>query len=334
MDPITQGVIGATLVQATMRVKKHVAVAGFLGLLGGMAADLDVVIRSSADPLLFLEYHRQFTHSLVFIPFGGLVCALFLFYVVGRRRQLSFLKSWLYCSLGYATHALLDACTSYGTQLLWPFSHQRFAWNTMPIVDPLYTLPILGLVLLSAIKKNFGLARVALVWVLLYPCMGLLQRDRAVAAGWLQAAERGHQPMRLEAKPSFGNLLLWKVIYETEQNFYVDAVRVATSVRYYPGETIEKLNIRRDFSWLDPLSQQAKDIERFRWFSNGYLARSRVNPNQLIDVRYSLVPNEIAPLWWIELSPNASLEDHVEYYSSHSLTPQQKQRFSVMLFGG
>ena len=51
MDPVTQGVIGATLVQATTRVKKNIAVAGFLGLLGGMAADLDVVIRSSSDPL-------------------------------------------------------------------------------------------------------------------------------------------------------------------------------------------------------------------------------------------------------------------------------------------
>ena len=67
MDPLTQGALGAALPQAT-RGKSQVGVAGTLGFVAGMAADLDVLIRSEADPLLFLEYHRQFTHSLVFIP--------------------------------------------------------------------------------------------------------------------------------------------------------------------------------------------------------------------------------------------------------------------------
>ena len=43
--------------------------------------------------------------------------------------------------MGYATHGLLDSCTSYGTQLFWPFSDVRVAWDTMSIVDPLFTVP-------------------------------------------------------------------------------------------------------------------------------------------------------------------------------------------------
>ena len=74
MDPLTQGAMGAALPQALSN-KKTLWLIGLLGFLSGMAPDLDVLIRSKADPLLFLEYHRQFTHSLVFIPFGGLVCA-------------------------------------------------------------------------------------------------------------------------------------------------------------------------------------------------------------------------------------------------------------------
>ena len=72
MDPLTQGALGAALPQAT-RSKLHVGIAGGLGFLAGMTADLDVLIRSEADPLLFLEYHRQFTHALIFIPVGGLL---------------------------------------------------------------------------------------------------------------------------------------------------------------------------------------------------------------------------------------------------------------------
>ena len=82
MDPVTQGVLGATLPQATVK-KSHIVYAGILGLLGGMAPDLDVLIRSPNDPLLFLEFHRQFTHSLFFIPIGGLICALVLHSLLG-----------------------------------------------------------------------------------------------------------------------------------------------------------------------------------------------------------------------------------------------------------
>ena len=46
------------------------------GCVGGLAPDLDVFIRSSADPLVALEYHRHFTHSLLFIPIGGTLVGL------------------------------------------------------------------------------------------------------------------------------------------------------------------------------------------------------------------------------------------------------------------
>ena len=45
--------------------------------------------------------------------------------------QVSFGFTYLFCLLGYATHGMLDACTSYGTQLLWPFTNHRYAFNTI-----------------------------------------------------------------------------------------------------------------------------------------------------------------------------------------------------------
>ncbi|WP_425609828.1 metal-dependent hydrolase [Vibrio splendidus] len=124
MDPLTQGVLGASLSQSASN-KQHLVVAGVLGLLSGLAPDLDSLIKSQSDPLLALEFHRQFTHSLFFIPIGSLICALALHHLIAKRRGLSFKQSWLFCALGYGTHALLDACTTYGTQLLWPFTNAR-----------------------------------------------------------------------------------------------------------------------------------------------------------------------------------------------------------------
>ena len=333
MDPVTQGVLGASLSQSFSRNKKQTAIAGLFGLLSGLAPDLDVFIRSSSDPLLFLEYHRHFTHSLAFIPFGGLLCGTVMYLLLGKRWGVSFLLTCLYCTLGYATHAVLDACTSYGTQLFWPFSNIRIAWNSMSIIDPIYTVPIIVGVLLAAIKKQPSIARIVFAWALIYPCIGVFQHNRAIEAGLTLAHARGHEPIRINAKPSLGNIFLWKVIYETHKYYYVDAVRVLSDTKKYPGEKIEKLDIARDFYWLDSDSQQAKDIERFRWFSNGYIAQDPNNPNRIVDVRYSFVPNEVEALWGILLSPQADVDEHVVYSGENVLTTRHQDAFFGQLRG-
>lgn len=312
MDPLTQGVLGASLPQATAS-RRNTVVAGILGFLAGMAPDLDVLIRSSNDPLLFLEFHRQFTHALGFIPIGGLLCALVLHALLGRRWQLPFSRTLLFCTLGYATHAVLDACTTYGTMLFWPFSNARIAWNTVSVIDPLFTLPIVCLVLFATLRKQPVLARVALVWAVFYLTLGLWNRNAAVDLGHALAESRGHSPLRLEAKPSFANILVWKVVYETQERFYVDAVRVGVTPRIFAGDSVAKLDIARDLPWLAPDSQQARDIERFRWFSNGYIARDPKNSNRVIDVRYSMVPNQVDALWSIELLPDVPSNQHARY---------------------
>ncbi|WP_394149156.1 metal-dependent hydrolase [Vibrio maritimus] len=331
MDPITQGVLGASLSQSASK-KQNILIAGALGLLAGMSPDLDVLIRSSSDPLLFLEYHRQFTHSLLFIPFGSVICAFVLFHVFAKRFGFSFAQTWFYCALGYGTHALLDACTSYGTQLLWPFSNDRYAWRVVSVIDPTFTLPLLMLVAIATLKRSPWFARIAMIWALAYPLVGMVQRDRAEVAGWQLAKARQHQVVELEAKPSFANILVWKVVYETEDSYFADAVRVGRTVKTYPGESINKLVVTRDFPWLDPNSQQAKDVERFRWFSHGYLAQDPNNSSRIMDVRYSVVPNEFKALWSIELSPTASNDEHAAYVTHRGSSADSRQVFYDMLF--
>lgn len=312
MDPLTQGLLGAVAADNANKPAREKRIAAGLGFLAGMAADLDVLIRSSSDPLLFLEFHRQFTHSLIFIPLGGLICGLVLHHLLGQKRGLSRHQSVLFCTLGYATHALLDACTTYGTQLLWPFSNERIAWNVISIIDPLYTLPIAGLLILSLRKHWRWASRAALAWVLLYPSIGWWQRERAEALGYELAASRGHQVTSLEAKPSFANLLLWKTIYLSDDRYYVDAVKVGETPKRYNGGSIAKLNVAEHLPWLEKESQQAIDVARFSWFSQDYVALHPQDPAQVVDIRYSMLPNELQPIWGIELSPERH-HQHVRF---------------------
>ncbi len=315
MDPLSQGVIAAVAAQQPAK-RQHFLIATILGFLSGMSADLDIFIRSSEDPMLYLEFHRQFTHSLIFIPVGGLICALFFYYLFLRKRDITFKQAYIYTTFGYATHGFLDSCTTYGTQLLWPFTSDRIAWNTISIIDPLFTLPLLILAILAVIKNNKSFSYAALSWVFIYISFGYIQNERAINVGKEIANSRGHEIINIESKPSFANLIVWKIIYTTETDYHIDAVKLGLDSRIYEGTMIKKLDIQKSLTWLDLESQQAKDLERFRWFSNGYIALSQKSPNQIVDIRFSMLPNEGHGLWGIQLNPQAHAQEHVKTVSN------------------
>ena len=157
MDPVTQGAFGTIFAQ-TMSNKKKILVGSIVGCLAGLAPDLDIFIRSASDPLLKLEYHRQFTHSIIFIPIGALIVTLFSRILF--RKYLSWGETYLFSFFGYATHGLLDACTSYGTQLLWPFSDERISWNYISVVDPFLSIPVILAIVFAVIMKNLSLIHI------------------------------------------------------------------------------------------------------------------------------------------------------------------------------
>ncbi|RMA78746.1 metal-dependent hydrolase [Umboniibacter marinipuniceus] len=332
MDPVSQAVVGAVIPQSVAK-SEHLLAACFIGALAGMAPDLDVLIRSTSDPLLFLEYHRQFSHSLIFIPIGGLIMALLLHPLIGRRNNLDFRHTLLFATLGFATHGLLDACTTYGTQLLWPFSNERISWNIIGIIDPLFTLPVLGLAIAAVVKRNPKWARVAVVWALIYLTVGALQRERAEQFASTQATARGHAPLSLSAKPTIANLWLWKTIYEFEGQFYVDSVHIGLNSTWYPGENIQRLTPDQLPTCISSSSQQRRDIDRFNWFSQSFTALQTEPELRIIDVRYSLVPNEIKPLWGITLDCYASLSAHAQYFTSRDLNTPNKVEFIRQIKG-
>ena len=336
MDPLTQGALGAALPQSTWAKgsshrKWQVALAGFLGLLGGMAPDLDVLISSSSDPLLFLTYHRQFTHSFIFIPIGGLTIALLLHWILRRRWQLRFWQTALLCTLGYATHALLDTATSYGTMLFWPFSETRYSWSIVSIVDPLFSVPLALSVVMAAVRNDPRWARVGLVWALVYLAAGWWQHQGARDIAADLAESRGHAPLRFEIKPSFGNILVWKSVYETESAFFVDAMRVGIAPRVYEGTSVSKLNVEQDFPWLGRDTQQARDVTRFIHFSDGFTALDPTNPKRIVDVRYSFVPNEVSSLFSVELASDAGPTEHVRYQTHREQAREQFGRLWRLL---
>lgn len=330
MDPLSQAVVGSA-VAASISKNNQIVPFALVGALAGIAPDLDTLIRSATDPLLFLEYHRHFTHSLIFIPIGGAIIGLILALLLRRWWPMQKRRYVLAATAGWATHGLLDACTSYGTQLLWPFTDYRVAWDNISIIDPILTLAALLILVIAITKRSVNLSRFAVAFIVSYLTLGVLQHQRAITHAKVIIAERGHYPEHISAKPSFANLLLWKIVYQWEGDFYVDAINIGFNERWYPGESVPRLDLAN--TCLTNELTQLNDIERFRWFSKDYIAIDPRDPHYIIDVRYSMLPNEIRALWGVRISCNRNQQDHVSYEMTRDITPERRQQFVDMLAG-
>lgn len=331
MDIVTQGLLGGAVALAGAR-REEVKAAALIGFAAGLLADADAFIRSPSDPLLTIEFHRHFSHSLLFIPIGALIAALILWPFL--RRRVAPGRLYLYAFLGYATSGLLDACTSYGTLLLWPFSDERIAWNIISIVDPVFSLSLLAAIVYGVRKARPRAAWVGLGLAGLYLGVGVFQHQRAEAVAQALIQQRGHTAVRHVVKPTMANLLLWRSIYESDGRFYVDAVRVGplAGARVYAGERVAKFDAARHLPQLRAGSALAHDVSRFIRFSDGFVALDPRRPGLLIDVRYSMLPTSLTPLWGIEMTLDDQ-DRHSRFVNYRDFPPEDRGRFLAMLTG-
>jgi inner membrane protein len=178
VDPLTHlatGVICSQLLPAPSRWWAATA-----GAVFALLPDVDYFF-IFWDRLAFIRYHRGFTHSLVALPLFALAGAL-LGRVLGGPRWFNPLFILGLAVLG--SHLLLDLATSYGTQLLSPFSRRRFSLDWIFIIDPYFT----ALLLAGAIA--------ALSWPLWGPRLGAWLLA-AAAVYLLVCASYHHQALDL-----------------------------------------------------------------------------------------------------------------------------------------
>ena len=329
MDIVTQALLGAAVAQSAAK-KGHTRIATLVGLVAGVVADADVLIRSSADPLVVLEYHRHFTHSIFFIPVGAGIAFLLLWPFL--RRHLSARHLYRYCFFGYLLSGFLDACTSYGTHLLWPLLDTRFSWHIISIVDPLFTLVLLTAVTVGYSKSTQRFSRIGIVLASIYLAFALVQMNRAEGLVRELAEERGDRIEQHIVKPTFGNTLLWRSVYLSNSLFYVDVIRVGVTKRIYQGASIEQFNLQEALPGIDTNSVLYKDIRRFEIFSDDYVIRYPGRPEILGDIRYSMNPLGITPLWGIEIDVDDT-ERHVKFANYRTASSRVKRQFLDMLLG-
>ncbi len=307
MDTITQGVLGAAAAQSALS-RRLPRGAGLIGAVGGMAADLDVFIFSLNDPTVGWTFHRHFTHSLIIIPLGGLIVALP--FLLMKRFKDHKREVALAAVIGYATHGLLDAFTSYGTQLLWPFTNLRVALDWIPIVDPIYTIPLWIGVIWTARTGNPKAVRAALLLTSLYICFGGWQHHRAVEMQKDLAAMRGHRVEHSRVMPAPGWLLFWRSLYVSGGRMYVDGVETP-----WFGSTLALEGGSANMTTFDDLPASARSnaesrrrFEVLDWFADRLVARitaEGVGEGAYGDMRFTAAVESLTPLWGLQFDPSS-----------------------------
>jgi inner membrane protein len=149
LDSLTQIILGAAVGEAVLG-NKIGNKAMLYGAIAGTIPDLDVFSSFFTDTVTALETHRGFTHSIFF----SVLFAPILAFIITRFEAYKNIKDWSWLFFWtFVTHPILDAQTTWGTQLFWPLD-LRLAFKNIFVIDPLYTLPFFVFLILAMRQKK------------------------------------------------------------------------------------------------------------------------------------------------------------------------------------
>lgn len=283
MDSITQIVLGVAVAHVGLSRKTNWKKTILLGALVGTIPDLDIFIaKFFSDPLTEVEFHRSISHSvLFFVLLSGIIGYL----IKSWFKETSFKQLSITIFLILLTHSLLDIFTTWGTQLLWPFP-KKFALKSVFVVDVFYTVPLLILVILGLKKQSKRITYVGLLISSLYLIWGLIAQNIIKNIAKADFENQSTEIiLNTTAKPTFSNSILWNVIMETKNGFYLSDRSLLENhkmnFQYFP----------RNEELIQNISDQ--NFDRLKAISeNQYCITENEKGLVFNDLRFGLLKNE------------------------------------------
>jgi len=217
MDPVTHALTGALIAEAgiTQRLgwKARPAM-----VLAAMFPDIDIVYRLRGLTT-YLANHRALTHSFAGLIASGILLGSITARIDQQRRYLAWIAAlWI----ALFSHVLLDLITSYGTQILYPFSRERFYYDWVFIVDFFLTGILLLFVIVAYVKPQNSehRARVGLLLAAGYIAFCAFNHEAALTR--LRDAARQNQIsyQSLAAIPQPLSPFVWSGIIDSENEYF------------------------------------------------------------------------------------------------------------------
>lgn len=266
MDSLTQLALGAAVGEAVAG-KKAGNKAILWGGIAGTIPDLDVLAGGFMSTVDGLVYHRGFTHSILFALIMAPILGAFLRDLYKGETSVRRWTALIF--LGMTTHALLDCFTTWGTQLLWPFSEIRIAWKSIFVVDPLYTFPLLIGVIVSLFFSRTSTKRrkanyTGLIISSIYLLLTIVLKSQATNAFEEAFITKSIEVERFEAKPAPLNTILWAANAESKSGYYIGYYSL-----FDANKDVEFDFFPKQHEYLDPY-KDVRDIQRLIEITNGW----------------------------------------------------------------
>ena len=256
MDSLTQATLGAAVGEAVLGEKIGNKAAA-LGAIIGTIPDLDVLLVPFFDEFQKISLHRGYSHSILFCLSGAFLFAYFL----GKLKwteEISYRKLWLFSFLALLTHVLLDAFTTFGTQLLLPFTDWRVSFDSISIIDPIYTVPLLlGVLIRRGLPNTIGL-----IISTLYLVFTLANKQHIENVFYTQLEQQNKPSFRLLTVPvRFGNIVWYGV---SKDNTHLHLGKYSS----WKNNEIEFHSFPINAHLLDGLDERL--VNRMEWFAQGF----------------------------------------------------------------
>ncbi len=223
MDSLTQIVLGAAVGEAALG-RKVGNKAMLWGAVAGTIPDLDVLSKLFVDNVTANELHRGFSHSILFSIIAAPILGWFIAKLY-KNKEANW-KDWTRLMfLGLFTHPILDAFTTWGTQLFWPFEY-KVSFKNIFVVDPLYTIPFLIFVIVAMFykrthhkRRKFNTLGLYISSCYMIVTLGLkwntYQKFRT-------SLDNQHiEYKEIQTKPTPLNSILWTANVETDDSFLI-----------------------------------------------------------------------------------------------------------------
>jgi len=213
-----------------------------------------------------------------------------LFSKIYKQKQIS-RKEWLfYFGLIFTGGILIDALTTYGTQLLWPLKY-RFEFNTIFVVDPLFTLPLLVTLIWLMFKPRDAASRkrlsnIGLIIASAYMLLTIVNKQ-VINSVFRNALEnQGLSYTRMLTNPTPLNQLLWTAVAETETGFLIGYYS-----HFDKDKNVNFASLPKNSHLLDDLSHDT-GVQKILRFTRGYYTVEPDSTGFLVnDLRFGKVTN-------------------------------------------
>lgn len=285
MDSLTHTLVGAAIGELLLgkRIGKK---AMLIGALAGNGPDVDAVMNFFVSDLDALLWHRGITHSVFVSALVGPLLGWWGWNKFGKQHWWCWVAIF---TLNFWVHEFLDTCTMYGTALLLPFTDERYAFNNIFVVDPLYTLPLLASVSVLVMMKSGSPKRlrvnlVGLAVSGLYMLSTFFNQGTA-RNSLLQALEiKGVVHTESVVVPTLFNTVLWNVTAKTDSGFWTGYVSVMDT-----AAAADLYFIPEDDSLNDRFAND-RSVQRLAQFTNGfYVLRQQEGRSYFHDLRFGQV---------------------------------------------